>query len=150
MRNGRPARVARQPVLRMSSLRGMSLVEVVVATGLVAILLSLAIPNYRQYVIRGYRVAAIDLLLDAARCQERIYVTEFHYDTTRCLQADPAGRYRLRFEPADTVGTMVFSVYADPEGSQQQDACGSLGINQSGARTISGPAETLRQCWAGR
>ena len=130
--------------------RGVSLIELVIATGLLALLLGLAVPGYQQYVLRGHRTAAIELLLDAARCQERVYAREFRYDTTRCPIQDPSGRYRVRVEPADTVGALAYAVIADPQGSQRSDPCGSLVLDQTGRRTVSGSAESLRRCWAGR
>jgi type IV pilus assembly protein PilE len=130
--------------------RGMSLLEVVMVSALLAILLGFAIPGYQQYLLRSHRVAVIERLLDAARCQERIYTTAFHYDTTRCGGPVPSEHYRLRFEPADTVGSLGFTVYADPLGAQQGDPCGSLGLDHSGRRTISGDAARQRRCWEGR
>lgn len=129
---------------------GMTLIEVLIAVALLGVLLAIALPSYRQYVLRGYRVAAIELMLDMARCQERVYATDFRYDTTQCLLTDSSGRYQLGYEPVDTSGLLQFAVQAEPLGTQQQDPCGTLVLNHTGARTIGGPAERLRQCWEGR
>jgi type IV pilus assembly protein PilE len=128
----------------------MSLIEVVIATGITALLLSLAIPGYRQHTMRAHRVAAIELLADAARCQGRIYVSEFHYDTTRCTLTDRNGHYRLQFDPPATNGTIVFTVAAIPQGHQANDPCGTLSLDHAGTRTISGATANLRRCWEGR
>lgn len=129
---------------------GMTLIEVLIAVALLGILLALALPAYRQYTLRGYRVAAIELMLDMARCQERVYATDFRYDTTQCLVADPTGRYQLGYEPADTSGLLQFAVHAEPLGIQQQDTCGTLVLKHTGARTIAGPPGRIRKCWEGR
>lgn len=129
---------------------GMTLIELVVALALLALLLGLAVPEYRHYVRRGYRVAAIERLLDAARCQERVYASAYRYDTTRCLPDDPTGRYRFRFDPADTVGTLIYTVRAEPLASQRQDPCGSLALDQTGRRSVGVDGMKMRECWAGR
>ena len=49
---------------------GMTLIEIVLVVGLLGLLLSLAMPSYQSYLLRGHRVEAIRLLLTAAACQE--------------------------------------------------------------------------------
>jgi type IV pilus assembly protein PilE len=147
----KPARAfARRPGAAAHRCRAFSLLELMIVCSLVAILLLLAIPGYRAYVMRGYRSTAIESLLAAAACQERIYAREFAYDTHRCREQDSAGKYELHFEPADTGGLKSFTVVATPAEPQREDPCGSLRLDHTGARGISGPAERLRQCWEGR
>lgn len=129
---------------------GFSLIEAVVTMGVFALLLGIAVPAYQGYVMRTHRMAAVERLLDALRCQERIYSSEYHYDTTRCAETDPAGNYRLQFEPADASGTIAFTVAAIPQGRQTDDPCGTLTIDHAGNRAISGAADALRRCWEGR
>lgn len=135
---------------RLARRAGMSVIEIVIATGIAALLLSLAIPGYRQHTIRANRVAAIELLVDAARCQGRIYANEFRYDTTRCVLSDPNGYYRLQFDPAETSGTIVFTVSAVPQGHQARDPCGTMTLDHAGNRAIGGVETDLRRCWQGR
>ena len=130
--------------------KGFSLIEAVVTMGVFALLLGIAVPAYQGYVLRTHRMAAVERLLDALRCQERIYADEFHYDTTRCEVPDPAGNYRLEFEPAGASGTIAFTVSAIPQGRQADDPCGTLTIDHAGNRAISGAADNLRRCWEGR
>ena len=127
-----------------------TLLELMIVCSLAAVLLSLAIPAYRHYLLRAYRSTAIDALLTAAGCQERIYTSKFTYDTTRCLMHEDVYKYELRFEPAETAMTSNYVLIAEPVGAQREDPCGRLSLDQSGQRSISGPAERLRQCWEGR
>lgn len=140
-------RASRRAELRQ---RGMTLIEVLIATGLFAVLLAIALPSYRQYTLRGYRVAAIELMVDMARCQERVYATTFRYDTSQCVVTDPAERYRLSYQPADTAGATQFEIHAVPLDAQQHDPCGSLVLMHTGERSIGGPPERRRKCWEGR
>ena len=120
--------------------QGLSLIEAVVTMGVFALLLGIAVPSYQGYLMRTHRMVAVERLLDALRCQERIYANEFHYDTTRCAAPDPTGNYRFQFDPADVSGTIAFSVTAIPQGNQADDPCGRLTIDHAGNRAISGAA----------
>ena len=130
--------------------RAYSLLELLIVCGLLAILLALAVPTYTQYLARSHRSTAIEKLLAAAACQQRLYAREFAYDTGRCLLPDADEFYSLRFEPTAQADLEGFTVYADPLGSQLADACGSLSLDDRGQREISGPIEWSRRCWEGR
>jgi type IV pilus assembly protein PilE len=77
--------------------RGFGLLELMIAMLVVAVLLGLAIPSYRQYVSRAHRAEAVRTLLAAASCQERIRAQSGYYDTARCASglADRCGSLTL-------------------------------------------------------
>ena len=126
------------------------MLELMLVCSLLAILLLFAIPGYQAYVMRSYRSAAIEALLAAAACQERIYASEFEYDTHRCRVQVSDRKYELHFEPADTGQLDHFTVTAIPAEAQRGDPCGNLILDHTGARGISGPANRLQKCWEGR
>jgi type IV pilus assembly protein PilE len=121
-----------------------------IVCALMAVLLSLAVPAYQRYLLRAHRSTAIESLLSAAACQERIYASSFHYDTNRCLAAGGDDYYDVRFEPTHTAAANTFVIIAEPVRAQTADVCGTLSLDQSGKRAVSGPAEHLRACWEGR
>lgn len=129
---------------------GFSLLELMIALLLVAVLLSLAIPNYQRYTLRVHRTSAIETLLAIASCQQSLYAERLRYDTRQCIPQDSGGYYSFRLEPPDTASTTVFTAIANPLAGQQADPCQSLALNQSGWRSISGPQELHRKCWEGR
>jgi len=133
----------------VSGRSGWSLLELMIATALIGLLLAIAVPGYQQYLLRAHRVSAIELLLSAAHCQERIRAAELRYDTARCLPSDPSGRYQFQFLDG-TPASMGFTLLAEPLSAQRDDPCGGLSLDQSGWRDISGPAERLRRCWETR
>ena len=137
------------PAPDRSCCRGLNLIELVVGLALLAILMGLAVPAYHAYVQRGYRVGAIERMLEAASCQERVRVRRFHYDTTACATTDPNERYRLRYEPEEAAETAAWRIIAEPQGAQASDGCGSLGLDHSGRRTADG-RRAVRDCWSGR
>jgi len=129
---------------------GFTLLEMMIVCSLVAVLLTWAIPAWNGYLLRGHRSGAIELLLAVAACQERVYATDYSYNTERCLLGDNSGKYVVGIEPANTAVSSVYVVTADPQAGQVDDPCGSLSLDQSGVRGISGPADRLRKCWEGR
>ena len=129
---------------------GMTLIEIVLVVGLLGLLLSLAMPSYQSYLLRGHRVEAIRLLLTAAACQERHRARTGAYDTTRCAGSSDNEFYRLIIEPEEQSSSTEFLLIAEPLKRQQTDICGSLSLDQSGTRGISGPQDKLHKCWAGR
>jgi type IV pilus assembly protein PilE len=136
-----------QPNLRSA---GMTLVEVVLVVCLLGLLLSLAMPSYQGYLERGHRVEAIRLLLTAAACQERHRARKGAFDTTRCAGNSDNEFYRLIIKPEEQSTSTEFVLIAEPLKRQQRDICGSLSLDQSGTRGISGPEDKLQKCWAGR
>jgi type IV pilus assembly protein PilE len=127
-----------------------TLLELMIVCSLLAILLALAVPGYQRHVQRAERSAAIEILLAAAACQERIYADEFSYDTGRCQVSGVQHGYRFRFEPPDSPPSAGYTIIAEPLAGRRDDSCGTLTLDQSGRRGISGPDEQLRRCWAGR
>lgn len=130
--------------------RGWTLIEVLVALVLVAILLSLAVPSYRHYLQRGHRAEAVRALLAVAACQERIRAATGFYDLTRCVDNPDGAAYRLSLEPDGAERSLVYEAVARPVRADPNDACGDLSIDQKGTRGIGGDASRLAACWGGR
>ena len=138
------------PLSRRVRGTGFSLLEVVVALLVVSILLAVALPSYQRYVLRMHRSDAVRALLAAASCQERRRAEGGYYDTTRCTPDGNNASYDFRFEPAATPLATEYRVVAVPRAEAADDACGSLSLDQAGARSISGEASLTASCWSGR
>ena len=77
---------------------GFTLIELVIVVAVLAILMTLAVPNYRQYALRVQRGEAINMLLQAAMCQERVYARSGDYDTGSCLIDNKQNRYQISYQ----------------------------------------------------
>jgi type IV pilus assembly protein PilE len=127
----------------------MTLIELVIVVAIMAILLTLAVPNYRSYTLRVHRTEAIRMLLQAAMCQERMHARHGSYDTGQCKANSAQQRYQLSYARADTMG-QSYELIASPVGAQRQDACGRLTLNHNGVKAISANNISVMKCWNGR
>lgn len=135
--------------LAIPGYRGVTMLELVVVLAVMAILLAIAVPSYRQYVQRGERADAIRAILAVAGCQERIRLNQGSYDTTRCLDEAEISSYRIRVEPVEKTGSSVYTVVASPL-QTEGNSCGALSLDHTGARSISLQEGSLQACWNGR
>ena len=127
----------------------MTLIELAIVVAVMGILLTMAVPGYRGYMLRVHRTEAIGMLLQVSMCQERIHASRGSYDTSLCPSGTEQQGYRLSYNPVDTQG-QTYTAVAIPQGAQLTDPCGSLSLDQNGARGISEMNTSVIKCWNGR
>jgi type IV pilus assembly protein PilE len=142
--------------------RGMTLIELVVVIMIVGILAAVAIPSYRNYVMRSQRADAKDALLALATQQEKHYLQCNAYATiidaaTDCaageLQGTDAsknGWYELELDSDDTATLFVATATAINGENQWNDtACRSFSVDQAGVRTAldADDDDNTEECW---
>lgn len=127
--------------------RGFTLIEILVALAILAILASVAIPSYQVYILKGHRSTAKAVLMETAQFMERYYTANNSYVGASVLttvvpkQASASAvRYDVSFL-ADPIAN-AFTVRAVPTGAQSDDACGTLSISHTGAQ-----APKTAGCW---
>ena len=128
---------------------GMTLIELVMVVAIVAILLTLAVPNYRSYTLRVHRSEAIRMLLQASMCQERVHASLGSYDTGQCQANSEHQYYQLSYTSPNTQGQSYVAI-ATPVGGQIADPCGKLVLDQSGTKSASAMNISVMKCWNGR
>ena len=142
-------RNSRIPCRLPADTNGFSLLEIVVALAIAGILLAIAIPSFQGYVQRGQRVEAIRILMAAAACQERVRAATGYYNTSTCMDG-MNGVYEFRIKPPGKEKSLQFTLTAEPRRRSSRDSCGTLSLDQSGTRRISGNQDALGACWSGR
>lgn len=130
------------------SQRGFTLVELVVVLAIAALLLALAVPAYRQQALRAARSEALQAIAAAAACMERHRAQRGLYAGHGCAGGG-GSQYVVIVTLEGTAGDERYLVAAVPQGGQQADACGTLGLDHLGRRSASG-ALAAEKCWAGR
>ncbi len=136
---------------------GFTLIEIMMAIVIVAILAGIAVPIYFHYVEGSRRSSAITALQRAAAAEEKHYATYNSYATSLTTLgyqtnsvAIPSGSqhwYTLSAQ-TDPSGS-DYELKATPAGSQAGDACGTYILTATGSRKLSGNTKTVEQCWGG-
>lgn len=125
---------------------GFSLIELMVAVVIVAILAAIAVPSYSNYVVRGSRAAAQTELLELASLQEKIFLNSNAYTPSvaaayngnsagglgRTGGQTPDGKYALSLDIA--VPSQTFTLTAAPVAGKSQAGDGALTISENGQR----------------
>jgi type IV pilus assembly protein PilE len=143
-----------------AKVRGFTLVEVVVAMAILAILTAIAIPNYTAYVQRSNRSEARSQMLEATIWMERWRTERGRYDDpdspgnpppsppfpTTLQQSPSTGTAKYTIAVA-TPTAIAYTITATPVGAMAGDVCGDLEIDSRGRRTFTGGGGTQDVCW---
>lgn len=141
---------------------GLTLIELIVVMIVVAVLAAIAIPSYRNYVIRSQRADAKDALLALATAQEKHYLQCNSYATdiagaTDCAAGELQGTlvsqngwYDLTVAAPDpATGFTATATAAAGENQFQDTECRSFTVSNFGVRTAlnAGNVDNTAECW---
>jgi len=133
--------------------RGITLVELMVTLGIIAIVASIAYPAYTGYSLVANRAEGKIALTEISMAQERFFGNNNTYTT---ILSDLAGfttnpvvtgkGYYSIAGTAGATGNIVtsFTLTATPKLSQVNDACKSITLTSTG---VKGGAPTKDDCW---
>ncbi len=141
--------------------RGVTLIELVVVIMVIGILAAVAIPSYRNYVIRSQRADAKDALLALSTQLEKHYLQCNDYGDTLAVAPDCAARevqgadssengwYDLAINAPDATGFTVTATAVAGENQEQDSECQSFSVTDRGVRTAldDGGADNTTECW---
>lgn len=151
---------------KQNKTQGFTLIELMIAVVVVAILAAVAVPSYQEYIRKGKRSDGRAMLFDLASKQERFYTQFSSYSgtlvrPTPCSGAacglglidntSPENYYTvtLTATPAgcSTAGTLCtgYTVTATPSG-WVDDKCTSLSLTHAATKGATG-SETVEYCW---
>ena len=118
--------------------RGFTLIELMVVIAIVAILMTIAIPTYRRYMVRAHRSAAIGEMMNLANREQQLLIANRAYADTAELTAAgyaPAPEVTQFYTYTVTLGAGALPTYLitfTPTGAQASD--GALTLDQSGVK----------------
>ena len=131
--------------------RGFSLVELMIALVVIVILVSLALPSYKNYVIRNSRQQAQTLLLSLAGLEEKIFLNSGAYavgpsKVTNAYDGSVSGGLGLgtdkspdgRYSVAVTGTTTTYLLTASPISNGPQAGDGDITLDDAGSRKWNG------------
>jgi type IV pilus assembly protein PilE len=131
---------------------GITLLELMIVAALIAVLGIIAVPSYRQYVMRAQRTEAKSALLQLQTNQERFYLTNRTYSNDPdqlgfAGDITERGVYRLEIDNASATG---YTARAIPRAGGAYDLrtdlqCTEFNITAQGVRGALGTAAAT--CW---
>lgn len=136
--------------------KGFTLVELMITLVIAAILISIAVPSYRRYIIRSQRSDAISALTRVQAAQEKYFLQNNTYATDMAqLQlstVSDGGFYDIGLDARDDGGEMEFIATATPRastGQTQDERCQLFEVDHTGVRKAKDSDETDRtdECW---
>jgi type IV pilus assembly protein PilE len=138
--------------LKRNRMAGITLLELMIVVTVIGVLGMIALPSYRQYVMRSQRTEAKAALLQLATNQERFYLANRTYTANPALLGFPSniterGTYALAIPVANA---NTFEATATPRTGGAFDMtgdgqCTQFRLTSQGAKTATGSDTT--NCW---
>ncbi|MDZ4348433.1 MAG: type IV pilin protein [Xanthomonadaceae bacterium] len=135
---------------RILRARGFTLIELLIVVAIVAVLVAIAIPSYREQVIKTRRAEGKAELAEVAQRLERCFTRFNAYNSAECAATAAGtsenGWYQVR---ATAITATSFTLAATPQGDQAASdlRCGVLSLTHTGVRTQSLTPPAGYRCW---
>lgn len=126
---------------------GFTLIDLMVAVVILAILLSLAVPGYTQFIKQSRRDDAKHLLLLNAQRLQRCFTLEGVYNGSCSTRTNSKGGY-YTLSSDSQISSTSFTLVAEPvsDTSQASDgACTTFHYDHTGKRSATGSDDAV--CW---
>lgn len=132
-----------------SGRKGFTLVELIIVISIIAFLVALAVPSFNQYVRKGKRAEAQQLLMNWANNQEIWRANHTTYAGTGDIAAPTHDDYTFTIS---NVTATSYTLTATATGNQANDkdkgvTCSPLTLNQSGNRGPKKADGVTPACW---
>src|SRR3990167_1684494 len=131
-------------------MKGFSLIEVIITLAIISILAAISLPSYFQYLSRANRLHAESVLSQLSVSLENYLIDNQTYEGASIAQlpvdiSNLRSHYEMHLTIADATH---YTLAAAPIHRQKENdtACGTLSVNETGERMISGSA-SLEDCW---
>lgn len=136
--------------------RGFTLVELMIAVAVVALLSAVALPSYQSSVRKARRSDARAALATTAQLMERFATEQGASGYGAALLSDGGGPNVVAKATSDNgyyllsfsnLTATAFTMRAVPQGGQSGDDCATFTINERGVRGLVGSTQPVSACW---
>ena len=130
--------------------KGFTLIELLTVVAIVAIVVALALPSFRDALRKSRRSDAIDTIMDIHMAQERYRANNTTYGTITQLgftdpQISPKGHFSVAVSANTATG---YTITATARNDQVNDYCGNFVLtNAAGVLTKTNTATNADLCW---
>ena len=144
----------------MSRNRGFTLIELMIAMVIIAVVAAIAIPAYTKSAMKGRRADAKESLVKISQALERCYSQYGLYTSGNCTpyvdssatfvgQNSDKGYYTIAASGTDFSGTAYkLTATAVSSGPQASDTgCTIMSLSSAGAQTSGGNSTDTGSCW---
>ena len=130
-----------------TTMRGITLLEILITLTIVALVAGIAYPSYRDYTARAHRSEAIAKLLEIAANQEGFYLNANRYGSLAELGYPiplntKTGTYTIEVSDNDAEGFTATATYNGT--GAESERCSSFTVDERRNKTSTG---TLANCW---
>jgi len=137
---GKPLDISR------SKIKGYTLVELVIALMIIALIVSIALPSYQESVRKARRSQAQSQLQGFANTAQRFFTEQGTYANAPVPAGSDTVFKHYTFTFTSGPSATGYTIQAAPKSAQASDKCGTMTLDQTGVRTYSG---TAADCWGG-
>lgn len=128
-------------------LLGFTLFELMVTLAIMAIVATLAFPSYMDSVRKSRRADAQAKMREFEVFAARMFTVDSDYS---CFEDGgdcdpPTGDDYYSYSVAMDGASLTYTLTATPQGTQEEDSCGTMTVTQTGAVTAEGSG-----CWQGQ
>lgn len=133
-------------------IRGFTVIELMIGLVIVAVLVSLAVPSFRDTLRKSRRSDAMDAIMNIHLSQERYRVNNPAYGSLVNLNKtdpliSPDGHYSLTIDD-DSLSATYYIITADAKGDQANDSCGDFTLEFDAGNIIkTADADNDDLCW---
>ncbi|MCW8275817.1 prepilin-type N-terminal cleavage/methylation domain-containing protein [Pseudomonas sp. PCH199] len=126
--------------------RGFTLIEIMIVIAIIGIVMTIAMPNFTEYLNKGRRTEVAGLLSEQAQILERFYSQNNVYTGVTGLSA---GNDYYTITPTLTDQAFLLTAVRKAGKSMATDKCGDFTIANTGVRSMVNATAglTTKDCW---